>query len=531
MPGQPSSVRWVDTLRGGIDAAVRLGEERAMKDKLAPEYFDVVIVGRGPVGATLANLLGLCGVRTLVLEREARAYHLPRAVHFDDECMRVFQSIGLADDILPQVILSPGMLFLDADGRMLLDWSRPQTLTPMGWNLSYRFHQPDLENALIRGLARWPHVALRNRCEVFALDQDELGVRVRYEDLSNGTLTEVRAGYVVGCDGARSLVRRFIGSGMDDLGFHERWLVIDVLLKRNRDDLGDYSIQHCDPRRPATYVRGTGTRRRWEITVLSDEDSHDVTQPAKVWELLSRWITPDDAEIERAAVYTFHSVIAQQWRSGRLLLAGDSAHQTPPFLGQGMCAGIRDAANLAWKLAAVLREHANETLLDTYQSERLPHVREFIALAVRLGGLINTKAVEAGLAAGEARENAPVKLEVKKPLLGPGLTLGDLPLAGHLAPQFELKDGSRSDDQVGYGHVLIIESAAALPPPAALAQAGLKILTGDDADGVGRWLREHGIFAALVRPDRYITGAARNDIDRDRLIASVISQTPVPSAA
>ena len=126
-----------------------------MQDKSAPEEFDVVIVGRGPVGTTLANLLGLCGVRTLVLEREARTYHLPRAVHFDDECMRVFQTIGLADDILPHVILSPGMLFLDAQGKMLLDWSRPQTLTPMGWNLSYRFHQPDLEDVLIAGLARW----------------------------------------------------------------------------------------------------------------------------------------------------------------------------------------------------------------------------------------------------------------------------------------------------------------------------------------------------------------------------------------
>ena len=295
-----------------------------MQDGSASQSYDVVIVGRGPVGATLANLLGLCGVRTLVLEREARAHHLPRAVHFDDECMRVFQTIGLADAILPQVILSPGMLFLDANGRMLLDWSRPLTLTPQGWNLSYRFHQPDLEEVLIGGLQRWPHVTMRNRCDVFALDQDETGVRVRYEDLSNGQLAEVRAGYVIGCDGARSLVRRFIGSGMDDLGFHERWLVVDVLLKRARDDLGDYSLQHCDPRRPATYVRGTGTRRRWEITVLPDEVSQEVTQPAKVWELLSRWITPEDAELERAAVYTFHSTIAQKWRDGRLLLDGEA---------------------------------------------------------------------------------------------------------------------------------------------------------------------------------------------------------------
>ncbi|WP_375304292.1 bifunctional 3-(3-hydroxy-phenyl)propionate/3-hydroxycinnamic acid hydroxylase [Bradyrhizobium sp. A11] len=502
-----------------------------MQDSSTPEDFDVVIVGRGPVGATLANLLGLCGIRTLVLEREARTYHLPRAVHFDDECMRVFQSIGLADAILPHVILSPGMLFLDADGRMLLDWSRPQTLTPMGWHLSYRFHQPDLEDVLIGGLCRWPHVALRNRCDVFALDQDERGVRVRYEDLSTGELKEVHAAYVIGCDGARSLVRRFIGSGMHDLGFHERWLVIDVLLKRARDDLGDYSLQHCDPARPATYVRGTGVRRRWEITILPDEDSQEVVQTAKVWNLLSRWITPDDAEIERAAVYTFHSAIAQQWRNGRLLLAGDSAHQTPPFLGQGMCAGIRDAANLAWKLDAVIRGGAGSELLDTYQSERLPHVREFIELAIRLGGLINTKAIEAGLAAGEPRENAPVKLEVKKPKLGPGLAPREVPLAGDLAPQFELRDGSRSDDQVGYGHVLLVANAAALSARPALAQAGLKILTGDDAPAIGDWLRKQDIIAALVRPDRYVRGTARNEAELDQLIAAVQPLTCVPSAA
>lgn len=490
-----------------------------------------MIVGRGPVGATLANLLGLCGVRTLVLEREARAYHLPRAVHFDDECMRVFQTIGLADAILPQVILSPGMLFKDAAGKMLLDWSRPLTLTPMGWNLSYRFHQPSLEDVLIGGLKRWPHVELRSRCDVFALDQDATGVRIRYEDLSNGGLVEVRAAYVVGCDGARSLVRRFIGSGMDDLGFHERWLVIDALLKRDRSDLGDYSIQHCDPARPATYVRGTGNRRRWEITIHPDEDSNAVTQPAKVWELLAKWITPDDAELERAAVYTFHSVIAQAWRNGRLLLAGDSAHQTPPFLGQGMCAGIRDAANLAWKLRDVLQGRAEPALLDTYQTERYPHVREFIELAIRLGGVINTRAIEAGLAAGVARKDAPVKLEVKKPLLGPGLAIGDLPLAGTLAPQFSLSGGRRSDDRTGYAPTLLVDTALAPNVRCALEQGGAEVLTADDAEDLRGWLRDQGIKAALVRPDRYIRGAARNDTELDQLIAAVAPPNHVPSAA
>lgn len=504
-----------------------------MQDKIAALDFDVVIVGRGPVGATLANLLGLCGVRTLVLEREARTYHLPRAVHFDDECMRVFQTIGLAEAILPHVILSPGMRFVDAEGRLILDWPRSKIPTPMGWHLSYRFHQPDLEDILIDGLRRWPQVEVRNCCDVFALDQDDRGVRVRYENLTNGKLSELRAAFVIGCDGARSLVRRFIGAGMDDLGFHERWLVIDALLNHDRPDLGDYSIQHCDPRRPATYIRGTGNRRRWEITVHPDEDAQAVTQPAKIWDLLSRWISPGEAELERAAVYTFHSAIAKQWRNNRLLLAGDSAHQTPPFLGQGMCAGIRDAANLAWKLRDVVAGRADARLLDSYQSERSPHVREFIELAIRLGGVINTKAMEAGLAAGEARDNAPVKLDVRKPLLGPGLAIGSLPLGGQLAPQFMLADGRRSDDRTGYANLLLLDKAAALSARvrAALVQAGIDVLTGEDTGDVSRWLAAHKVRAALIRPDRYVRGAALSEAELDLLIATACAPADVPTAA
>jgi len=507
-----------------------------MSNTAAPSgSFDVVIVGRGPVGSTLANLLGLCGLRTLVLEREAKAYHLPRAVHFDDECMRVFQTIGLADALLPHLTLSPGMRFVDAEGRLLLDWPRTREPTAMGWNLSYRFHQPDLEDVLNKGLERWPDVELRTRCDVFALEQDRSGARVRYEDLATGQLVEVPCSYVVGCDGARSLVRRFIGSAMEDLGFHERWLVLDVLLTCERPDLGDFSVQHCNPRRPATYIRGTGNRRRWEITVHPDEDAVEVTQPARVWELLSPWLKSDEAEIERAAVYTFHSAVAKQWRAGRFLLAGDSAHQTPPFLGQGMCAGIRDAANLAWKLAYVVAGKATPDLLDSYQSERAPHVREFIELAIRLGGLINTKAVEAALATGTAQGDGQLKLTVEKPLLGPGLAAGDRSMTGKLAPQFRIGDLGRSDDRVGYRFALLCSAGlgAALTEPhrAALDAAEVTILRGEDVAGLDAWLDEHGLQAVLVRPDRYVLGAVSKSEDLAALLSALTFAAPLPSAA
>jgi 3-(3-hydroxy-phenyl)propionate hydroxylase len=221
---------------------------------------DVVIIGCGPVGALLANLLGLQGIATIVLEREAAAYSLPRAVQFDDEVMRLLQTVGLAEAMQPLVHIVPGMKFVDDSGRLLLDWQRPVEIGPQGWHRSYRFHQPDLERVLRDGFARWPSLSFQARSEVFAIEETLDAVVVHYEDLTNGQLKQCRARYVVGCDGARSLVRRLIGQPMEDLGFHERWLVVDTILRRPRPDLGDYSVQHCNSLRPATYVRGTGRR-------------------------------------------------------------------------------------------------------------------------------------------------------------------------------------------------------------------------------------------------------------------------------
>jgi 3-(3-hydroxy-phenyl)propionate hydroxylase len=245
--------------------------------------------------------------------------------------------------------------------------------------------------------------------------------------------------------------------------------------------------------------------------------------PDSVWRLLERWITPEDAELERAVSYTFHSVIAERWRSGRLLIAGDSAHQTPPFLGQGMCAGVRDAANLGWKLARVLRGQADDALLDTYESERLPHVRAYLELAVRLGGLINTKAAEAALPGGVARGES-ARMETMKPLLGPGLAAGWTGLTGRVAPQPRLEDGTLLDDHVGYRFAALLRPEFASELSATVLERCARrdvAVVADNAPALQDWLRAEGVGAVLVRPDRYVLGAARTQEEMEALAAAV----------
>jgi len=311
------------------------------------------------------------------------------------------------------------------------------------------------------------------------------------------------------------LVRRFIETDMEDLGFHERWLVVDVLLKGEKPELGDHSVQHCDPARPITYIRGTGNRRRWEITVHPDEDTARATTPEFVWNVLSRWVTPEEAEIERATVYMFHSLIANDWRRGRLFVAGDAAHQTPPFLGQGMCAGIRDVANLSWKLERAVRD-GDDTLLDSYQSERIPHTREYIETAVRLGWLINTEGPEAALGAAEPGQDGAATMVKVGPPLGPGL--GNGPHAGQIFGQPLLADGRRLDDAVGYAPCLVAEpsllEAVALPE-------GLVAVSSADAPEVVAELERFGAAAVLVRPDRYVLGAANDAAGLSELVAAI----------
>ena len=489
---------------------------------MSSPMFDVAIIGYGPAGATLANQLGQLGLSVLVLEKDAEIYPLPRAIHFDGEVMRVFETAGLRLPI--EAISRPGhkgMYFNNAEGETLLIRAGTNARGPHGCANNYYFHQPELERVLREGLKRYPHVVVRMQHEVTAVEETAAHVNLQVNDLEQHSTYQVQARYVVGCDGARSLVRKVLATQMTDLGLHQPWLVFDVRLNDSAPELPDHTVQHCDPARPMTYCNVTGNRRRWEIMLMPGDDPQELVKPDTLWRLVSKWIRPEHADIERAVIYTFHSVIADTWRKGRLLLAGDAAHQTPPFLGQGMCAAIRDASNLAWKLEAVLRHGVNDALLDTYQTERAPHVHAFIDLAVKLGDIIQTTDPEAARARdAKFKAGQPEIFQFPAPKLGAGVWVNDHALAGQIFPQPSLDDG-HGIDHVLQTHFAVIGEPALLaqvkPETKAVWQQHGVVVMPWTAPEVHAWFMQNKAAAVVLRPDRYILGVAHDAQGLERL--------------
>ncbi len=494
--------------------------------------YDCIIVGAGPTGATLAALLGRCGQRVLLLERDALVYALPRAVHMDHEILRIIQQLGLADALAPHAQPLDTYRFENANGEPLMESRGGGRLALSGYVASSMFVQPELERLLREALMALPSVSLRLGANVDALAADDAGVTVTWtqhaptDSKQASTVDSARARYVIGCDGASSFVRRSLGIEMEDLGFDEPWVVVDMKIVGDIGLAPDVAYQFCDPRRPTTCVPGGPGRRRWEFMLLPGETRDSMGTWDAIWPLLEPWGGRATLEPIRLAVYRFHALIARRWRDGRVLLAGDAAHQTPPFMGQGLCSGLRDAANVAWKLDLVLRGQAGDALLDSYEIERGPHVRHVVQTSVAMGRIVceldPAKAaardafMQAALAAGSGPIGGGGGGQVA-PLTAGALRAGD-DGAGLLFPQpFVVRDGApvRLDDLVGDRVLLAVQDASLLPDAAAFAAHGIMpMVFGDgrravvEADGPSatRWLAERNLCAALVRRDRTVFG-------------------------
>lgn len=483
--------------------------------------YDVAIIGLGPVGATLANLLAQKNLNVIIFDREATIFNLPRAIHYDGECMRVFQTVGIADELNKKIIPSPGMKFVDANNDLIINWERSTEIGRHAWCESYKFYQPDLENALREKLAIYPNVKICLRHEVFSIDDTGSIVNLRFENTAAGKLSSTTAKIVVGCDGARSTVRRFMGIELDDLQSHESWVVVDTELNEDIPELGYHSIQYCNPTRPMTYSRGPRLKRRWEIMLVKDDQRNQVTKDEWIWDKIKEWVTPETAKLERAAMYTFHSVVASKWNKGRLALAGDAAHQTPPFMGQGMAAGVKDAANLAWKLELIIKQKAPVSLLDCYTSERLPHATEFISTAVKLGEIIQKQEQLGDSSIGEDLKN----FKTPSPKIGLGFSPKQLsPLSCSIAHQPILENAQKLDDVTGYNFNLLISKEFARAHEKELKKInalGIKIII-DSSESTLKYLAENNARAMLIRPDRYIYNTVNTTLELDQLHTDLV---------
>jgi len=477
--------------------------------------YDVVIVGCGPVGALLANLLGQANVSVLVLERDTEIHPLPRAVHFDGEVMRVFQATGLAQAV--QSVARPtssGMHFVNAQGETLMVRRGVEGPGLHDWANNWYFNQPALDAVLREGLARFSSVTLHVDCEAVALTPGPGSVQVDARDRSTGEICTYHGRYVVGCDGARSCMREAMATTQLDLGLHQPWLVLDLLCHEGSprvEALPRHTVQHCNPARPRTRVYIDGHRHRFELMLMPGDSEAEIQQPENFWPLVSDLLQPEDAEVERVAVYTFHSLVAEQWRADRLFLAGDSCHQTPPFLGQGLCAGIRDAANLWWKLVRVIRGEASPELLDSYGTERIAHVREFIELAVSIGAVIQATDSDAPATRdAQLLSGAPQLFDFPQPQLGEGIhTSQSWPVASTFG-QPRMPGGRLLDDITEHRFALIgtAPCLAAMDGRARAACEMCDVMVLDAPPVVLDWLRRQHAIAVLLRPDNYIFGLA-----------------------
>jgi 3-(3-hydroxy-phenyl)propionate hydroxylase len=520
------------------------------------EHYQVVIAGFGPVGQAAAIWLGRAGIKTLVIEKSAGLEIRPRAISFCDETFRAFASLDVTEEVRSLSVPAAAYRFVDFKHDLLIELPLGDKATTNGFPRANSFFQPDLEAVLAKKAMSYSHVTIRFNEAIEEFDESAVGVRILSKN-GSGFTQRYTADYLLGCDGARSTVRRLIGSKLKDLDYDHEWLVVDGFRKPGFHGLSSTTMtQICGPRgRPTTFIPSARGHLRWEFKLDRGETAGDFQDEATVWRMLSPWVTPDDFSLVRSAVYRFHALVADRWNTERVFLAGDSAHQTPPFLGQGMCSGIRDAINVSWKLESVIKGNCKPSILDTYQVERSPHTVSVIRSAIMIGRLIQTdgKFVEwvrntvLGLA---SRYEFIARLLWHDRAQLPGLKRGFFATSrrltphrakGSLIPNALVRTPTKSllllDELLGNGFAIL-----SLQPPSRellsfrdrLKATMLHIvdresnehpslphcITAVDHDGsLHEWMHKHGVQVVIVRPDRYIFAAGDKAITEKNLSA------------
>lgn len=521
--------------------------------------FDFAIVGYGPTGATMAHLLAHRGWRVAVIDKEVDIYPNPRAITADHEAMRIFQEVSMADEVAVNTVPHPGTDYQGLRGQIIKRfYPLPAVVQPLAWEPTFMFVQPEVEAKLRKGMGRYGDVVQEFLGqEVVDFQQDAKGVELRLKQTATGEEAALHARYLLGCDGGRSTVRKTLDATIEDLAFDEWWIVVDALLLDDVE-LPERCVQYCRPSRPGSYIVGPDRLRRWEIKIMPGETPQDFEDDAKLRRALASFVDETKLNIIRKAIYRFHALVVDGWRQGRVFLLGDAAHQTPPFMGQGLCAGLRDTVNLAWKLDLVARHGVPEDLLDSYEQERKPHVRTVVAHAKSFGLIIGeldeAKARERDALLEEELDSGRAETIRQKfiPDLEHGLIDLDAQgrpqgLAGRLFVQPWVtrhdQEAQRLDDLVGFDFLVAATSQHMLDDlDSVLWQAlrnlgGKAVVISPDAPGptapdvfhvterdglFADWTGQTKVQAVLVRPDKYVYGSAANAPELNALVARLL---------
>ncbi|HEY1442549.1 MAG TPA: bifunctional 3-(3-hydroxy-phenyl)propionate/3-hydroxycinnamic acid hydroxylase, partial [Mycobacterium sp.] len=483
-------------------------------------------IGAGPTGMTAATMLAQHGINCLLLDRHETVYPLPRAVHADDEIFRILTRLGVGDEFAAHSRAGLGLRLLDTDMRVLAELKRSPQPSANGYPQMNMFDQPELEAMMRANLKRYPQVAFRGNVEVTSVTQNRPGrVRVSFLDRVRGGEQSVEAGYVLGCDGANSMVRASIGAHMYGLSFQQDWVVIDV---DTDAELGQWEGCHqlCSTERAGTYMRVGPTRYRWEFQLKDGETAADYQKLTDVAPLIKPWLgdtSVDELRLVRVTAYTFRAKVASNWRDRNVFILGDAAHLTPPFVGQGMAAGLRDALNLSWKVAGVLGNSLPDSVLDTYEQERKAHAAAMILMAVSVGA-----AMTGGGRLGDLARKVvfPRMQSLRLPGtrtsaadgVAPALWKSDLvvksripgQLAGSLSPNPVMRDGQRFDQVVANQFALVTSAPLSDAQRRQVSSRGAAVVSVASASDFGRWLKQGRATAAIVRPDGAVMQAGRN---------------------